>query len=148
MPPSMNSHRMIAAAPIHTALVVSHTSFPPAANSFAIGSTVNWCIGSNLPASADTRVTPNYPWGHRAAGLNLTYSEPFLPREAALAIRKIFLKATTTPRASLTNKPQGAFPAKRSSSQPLHDPPSIPPSTSARTPFPTLQLCFVEPRVG
>src|SRR3546814_10162613 len=41
MPPSMNSHRMIAAAPIHTALVVSHTSFPPAANSFAIGSTVN-----------------------------------------------------------------------------------------------------------
>src|SRR3546814_810282 len=81
MPPSMNSHRMIAAAPIHTALVVSHTSFPPAANSFAIGSTVNWCIGSNLPASADTRVTPNYPWGHRAAGLNLTYSEPFLPRE-------------------------------------------------------------------
>src|SRR3546814_14625965 len=65
------------------------------------------------------------------------YSEPSLPRDAALAIRKIFLKATTTPRASIPNKTQGDVPAKRSLSQPINAPPSSPPSNSASPRFTT-----------
>ena len=72
-----------------------------------------------------------------ADGLIPTYSELPLPREAALAIRKMFLKATMIPRASIPNKPQGDVPAKRSISHPINAPPSKPPSNSANTRLPS-----------